>query len=109
MNIGSTENPYAGYESTSGKGQDSIEGTALSRNALERPAKDAAENLKTFSRNANEKLKVQMDNFNTYRDKSLSTSRNYVREHPLKSTAMAMVVGMLLRGMLSRRSKGRTY
>ena len=109
MAIGSTDNPFAGYGSTPGDVQDSVDASSPDRDTFQHSAKDAAENIKNFSRNANEKLKAQMSNFNSYRDKSLSKSRTYVREHPLKSTAMAMVAGMLLRSMLSRKSKSRTY
>jgi ElaB/YqjD/DUF883 family membrane-anchored ribosome-binding protein len=70
---------------------------------LERSAREAAEGLKSVSRRASRSMQERMDALNEFGNRSLATSRTYVREHPLQSTAMALAAGMLLRRMMSRR------
>lgn len=70
---------------------------------LERSAREAAEGLKSASRRAGRSMRERMDALNEFGNRSLATSRTYVREHPLQSTAMALAAGMLLRRMMSRR------
>lgn len=69
---------------------------------LARTAREAAEGLKSASRQAGRSMRERMDALNEFGNRSLATSRTFVREHPLQSTAMAVAAGMLLRRMMSR-------
>jgi hypothetical protein len=50
------------------------------------------------------KMRDRIDALNQFKDRSLATSRAYVREHPMRSAVMAMAAGMLLRRMIGGRS-----
>lgn len=72
-----------------------------SSDILERSASAAAEGLKRGTW-AERSMRDRMTAWNQLTDRSLATSRNYVREHPLQSAMMAMAAGMLLRRVIGR-------